>query len=115
MSMGIRRGSAIILIKDNATCIKLFTELGLMNAFQPEPDSSEVNEKFHIFEYDGCTCCGSYHYGHAEPSGNGYQICAVPITLMPRAEAVRYFADAIFANSETGRFQTFDIAPVKNS
>lgn len=81
-----------IFIADNAECIRILTELGLVDKLQPHPPWTRAHT---YFEYRDCWCAAAYDKGHADEKDNGFSIIMLPKSLMS-AEAAYQLLKEVF-------------------
>lgn len=82
-------------IADNAECIKILTELGLVDKLQPQSPWTRAHT---YFEYKDCWCAAAYDKGHKEEKDNGFSIIMLPKGLMT-AEAAYQLLKEVFDNT----------------
>lgn len=88
-----------VLIADNAECIKILTEVGLVDKLQPRPPWTRVHT---YFEYKGCWCAAAYDKGHEKECDNGFSIIMLPKGLMTADAAYQLLKEVFDAAVETG-------------
>lgn len=79
-----------ILIPDNVECIKILTELGLVDKLQPEPGFNSCTT---FFDYQDCYCMAAYHKGHPDENDNGFMISMIPHAMMAPEDARELFEE----------------------
>lgn len=79
-----------VIIMDNVECMRILTELGILDKLYPEPPYTRAHA---FFEFKDCHCVAAYDKGHAEEKDNGYSIVMIPYALMPIEQSHALFED----------------------
>lgn len=69
-----------IIILSNPECLRILTEVGIVDKLFPEPPYTRAHA---FFEKDDCHCVASYDKGHRDEKDNGYCIIMIPYAMMP--------------------------------
>lgn len=77
-----------VIISSNPECLKILTEIGIVDKLVPEPpynrahaffDYPKVDSKYH--------CVATYDKGHANEADNGFMIVMLPLDKLSHKDA----------------------------
>ena len=84
---------AATFITDDAECVRILSDEGLLNALQPQPKS---RCKAVGFTRDGCSCIGIHYFNFPDAKDNGYQVLMLPTSNeAEQREAAHFFSELI--------------------
>ena len=86
------RNDRIVIVDNDAECMRILTDAGLMNAIEKgaNPDS---NVTWLAFKYRDYYCIGSYWSDFAESKDNGFTIVMLPKADFNAVEAASMFTE----------------------
>lgn len=99
--------SGAILIKDDTECIRILTELGVLDKVRPFPPHNQASHAFDDEEFWALAVC---HTGCLLPTDNGYCICLLPKITITKEQACLFFSDLLWECSESKRFEQREFA-----
>ncbi|MDB6017691.1 MAG: hypothetical protein JWR19_2180 [Pedosphaera sp.] len=104
----------VLMIEDDAQCLRILSEAGLLNALTPRPGKDTACTSFEHGEF---RCLACYHYGHTNPADNGYLVVMMPKSIFSEQDAAVFFAGIIseFGQMNQNPIEYSSIAPVTNS
>lgn len=97
-----------LLVSDDAECIRILNECGILDMVVPRPPHNQVSV---AFEYGEHWCLVVRHWGFAVESDNGYCIMALPKRSWSQRQAAAFFLEARVENSTTGVFECVFMEP----
>lgn len=103
------------VITSDIECARILTDEGLLDKLVPQEEANMAATFFERWEH---YCMAVKHWGHADPTDNGFIIIMLPKSRFSRMDAARFFAEAINdTKDEWASIQHTDIpfAPLQNS
>lgn len=73
-----------VIIASNPDCLKILTEIGIVDKLVPEPP---YNRAHAFFDYKGYHCVATYDKGHPKEADNGFMIVMLPLDKLSHKDA----------------------------
>jgi hypothetical protein len=92
-----------VMMTDDVKCIKLLTDLGLLEVLRPKPPHNQAS---HAFD-KGYWCLAICDFD-PDRGDNGYTVCGLPKSEFSKEEAEEFFSDLLRQTSANGIFESVD-------